>query len=70
MNNMNKVESDFMNVEELAKRLGIGKSKCYQLVKSEDLPFEVLFVGDRILISRLAYERFVESMGTLKYKVR
>ena len=54
MNNMNKIESDFMGVEELAKRLGIGKSKCYQLVKAEDLPFEVLFVGDRILISRLA----------------
>jgi len=67
MGSVDKIESDFMGVNELAKRLGIGKSKCYQLVKEEDLPFEVLFIGDRILISRLAYERFVESMGTLKY---
>ena len=66
MNNMEKIGSDFMGVKELAERLNIGKSKCYQLARNEELPFEVLFIGRRILISRLAYERFVKSMGTLK----
>ena len=67
MNNVNKIESDFMTIQELAQRLHIGKSKCYQLARNEELPFDVLFIGDRMLVSRLAYERFVESMGTLKY---
>lgn len=35
-------EKDFLTVEEVAGILRIGKSKCYQLVKSPDCPFRVL----------------------------
>jgi len=44
-----------INVEELAKILGIGRNLCYEAVRRGDIP-GVIRLGNRIVISRQAIE--------------
>ncbi len=45
---MGSKSSDFYSVKALAEKLGISRSRCYELVKQEDIPFKVLVVGGRM----------------------
>ena len=51
---------DFMSVEELAARMGIGVSLAYQLARADKLPVPAVRPGRRYLFSRRAYERLLE----------
>lgn len=63
---MGSKSSDFYSVKALAEKLGISRSRCYELVKQEDIPFEVLVVGGRILVSKVAYQKFYDMLSELK----
>ena len=47
-----------ISVEELGKRLGIGRVKTYELVHREDFP--KIAIGRRILIPVAGFEKWLE----------
>jgi excisionase family DNA binding protein len=54
---MNHEDKLVYSVTELAKLLGIGRSKAYELVRSGTVP--ALRLGRRIVIPKLALSRFL-----------
>lgn len=40
-----------MNIEALAKVLGISRARAYQLAKSDQLPIPVIKIGNRTVVS-------------------
>lgn len=51
-----------MNLEELAKKMGISRSLCYQLGRQQKLPVPVIFIGaKRMVVSRQAVHDLLES---------
>nr|WP_308626156.1 helix-turn-helix domain-containing protein [uncultured Eisenbergiella sp.] len=59
-------EKDFLTVEEVAGILRIGKSKCYDLVKSPDCPFRVLPVGRLIRVPANNFFNWYDSFAEQK----
>ena len=55
-----RLESETMKVEEAARVLGIGRQTAYDLAAQGKLP-GALRLGRRIVVSRRALERFLES---------
>ena len=53
------VGTDTMSITELAERLGVSPSTAYELAKCNELPFPAMKVGDRVLISRRAYDSWL-----------
>lgn len=47
---------EFMDLEELAARMGIGLTMAYQLAKQDALPIPVLKIGRVYRFSRRAYD--------------
>lgn len=45
-----------MSIEEVAVRLGIGRSAAYQAAREDRLPVPVIRIGKRLLVSRTAVE--------------
>lgn len=53
------VGTDTMSITELAERLGVSQSTAYELAKCNELPFPAMKVGDRVLVSRRAYDAWL-----------
>lgn len=49
------------SVEQAAKELGIGRSLCYELARSGQIP--VLRLGRRLRVPRAALDRMLEGEG-------
>jgi len=50
-----------MGMEELAGKLGISRSLCYQLGRQQKLPIPVIFIGQkRMVVSRKAVSDLLE----------
>lgn len=45
-----------MNIEDVAKVLGISRARAYQLAKNDDLPIPVIKIGNRKVVSIRAVE--------------
>lgn len=54
--NTTDLQPDFMTIEELAARMGIGLTMAYQLAKADKLPVPALKIGRVYRFSRRAYE--------------
>jgi len=54
---------EVLTVSELAKTLGIGRNSAYELIRQHKLP--ALRLGRRIVIPRVALQRFLEQAGQL-----
>ena len=50
---------DLMTMDELIKRLGLGQTKTYELQKLNELPFPVVRIGGRVMVSRRAYHAWL-----------
>lgn len=53
-------EKQNLTIEEAAAYSNIGKSKLYELTKEKNCPF-VLRVGNKILIKRLNFDKYINS---------
>lgn len=62
-NDMNRAT---LTVEEAAERLGISRTLAYELASTGRLPVPVLRLGRRIVVSRLALERVLNTDGTAR----
>lgn len=51
-------EPDLITIGELSARLGIGKTKTYQMLNSGQLPIRRIRLGEHWRFSRLEVERF------------
>jgi len=49
-----------MSITELAERLGVSPSTVYELAKCNELPIPSLKIGDRVMVSRRAYEEWLK----------
>lgn len=54
------MERELVKVPEAAQRLGIGKSKAYQMAKAGELP-GVVRIGSMTRVSLKALDQFIES---------
>jgi len=56
---IDKSNTGFLNVEDVQRRLGIGRSSAYALVRSKGFPR--VHVGSRIIIPENLFTRWVEA---------
>jgi excisionase family DNA binding protein len=49
-------ERQTLNIEDVAKRLGINRSTAYELARRDQLPVPVIRLGRRMVVSRHALE--------------
>jgi len=54
------MERELVKVPEAATRLGIGKSKAYQMAKSGELP-GVVRIGSMLRVSLRAIDQFIDA---------
>ena len=54
---------EVLTVSEVAKTLGIGRNSAYELIRQHKLP--ALRLGRRIVIPRVALQRFLDQAGQL-----
>lgn len=54
---------EVLTVPEVAKTLGIGRNSAYELIRQHKLP--ALRLGRRIVIPRVALQRFLDQAGQL-----
>ncbi len=59
----NKLRREVLTVPEVAKTLGIGRNSAYELIRQHKLP--ALRLGRRIVIPRVALQRFLDQAGQL-----
>ncbi len=59
----NKLRREVLTVSEVAKTLGIGRNSAYELIRQHKLP--ALRLGRRIVIPRVALQRFLDQAGQL-----
>ncbi|MGF1628288.1 MAG: helix-turn-helix domain-containing protein [Kiloniellaceae bacterium] len=57
MTNHRETERQTINVEEAARRLGIGRAAAYEAAKRGDLP--TIKIGRRLLVPKAAFERML-----------
>lgn len=50
------LEHDWMTLEELARRMGIGMTAAYELANADRLPIPAHRIGRRFRFSRRAYD--------------
>lgn len=55
----NTVVPDTLHISELAKRLSLSETKTYELAADNQLPFPIIRIGGRVLVSRRAYEAWI-----------
>ena len=53
---MTEIDRDTMDLEELARRMGISLTVGYELAKANRLPLPVIRVGRQYRFSRRAYD--------------
>ena len=53
--------ADTITLEELGRRLGIGRSLVYDLARRDALPVPVIRLGRRLVVSRMAVDRLLEA---------
>ena len=53
--------ADTITLEELGRRLGIGRSLVYDLARRDALPVPVNRLGLRLVVSRMAVDRLLEA---------
>lgn len=51
---------DLMTMKELQSRLGLAASKLHELTSQNELPFPVIRIGGRVLVSRRAYNAWLQ----------
>lgn len=51
--------ADTVTVEEVGRRLGIGRSLVYELARRDALPVPVIRLGRRLVVSRAALEHLL-----------
>lgn len=49
-----------MNIEAVAKVLGISRARAYQLARNDELPVPVIRVGNRMIVSIRAVEDLLD----------
>lgn len=57
-------QKDTYNIDEVAKRLGIGRNQAYKAARSGEIP--ALRIGGRWLVPRVALERMLAGAGQQK----
>lgn len=55
-------EPKFFSVSEISDILGLSRSRTYELICSEDCPFNAIKVGKRICIPANSFYRWYESL--------
>ncbi len=53
---LEQVQRDTLDIETVAKRLGINRSTAYDLARRDQLPVPVIRLGRRMVVSRLALD--------------
>lgn len=53
---LDQVQRDTLNIETVAKRLGINRSTAYELARRDELPVPVIRLGRRMVVSRQALD--------------
>lgn len=63
----NRNECRTLHVEDVQNILGIGRSQAYMLVRkasvSDDAPFKVMRLGNRLLVSKKSFDDYLEANG-------
>lgn len=54
------VVPDTITIPQLAKRLGLSEAKAYELAQANDYPFPIIRIGGRVMVSRHAYEAWLD----------
>jgi len=56
-----------LHVEDIQNILGIGRSQAYMMVRnasvSDDAPFKVMRLGNRLLVSKKSFDDYLEANG-------
>ena len=52
--------AETQSLEELGRRLGIGRSLVYELARRDALPVPVIRLGRRVVVSRSAVDRLLD----------
>ena len=56
-----------LHVDDVQNILGIGRSQAYLLVRraavSDDAPFKVMRLGNRLLVSKKSFDEYLEANG-------
>nr|WP_296457651.1 helix-turn-helix domain-containing protein [uncultured Acetatifactor sp.] len=69
MNTTKKQDRLTLRVEECADLLGICRSAAYNLVRqaesSKGKPFQVIRIGNSLLISKKSFQEFLETNGLM-----
>ncbi len=55
------VERQTLNIEDVAKRLGINRSTAYDLARRDQLPVPVIRLGRRMVVSRHALDALLST---------
>lgn len=53
-------EPDWLPVNEVAKRLGIGRTTAWTMLKEGRFPLPTLRVGRKTVVSKVVYQRYLE----------
>ncbi|MBD5508860.1 MAG: helix-turn-helix domain-containing protein [Lachnospiraceae bacterium] len=62
--NVSLREKEFINVKELADILGVSRSHAYELLNSDDCPFNAVKIGKkRIVIPTNSFYRWYDSLA-------
>lgn len=56
-----RAERDTLTLAELASRMGIGKTRAYELAQKNELPIPALRIGREYRFSHRALERWLDS---------
>lgn len=56
-------EPKFFSVPEIGRILGISSSKAYELMASDNCPFNVVKIGKRICIPANSFYKWYESLA-------
>ena len=66
-NNKKNYECRTLHVEDIQNILGIGRSQAYMMVRkasvSDDAPFKVMRLGNRLLVSKKSFDDYLEANG-------
>lgn len=56
-------EPNFFSVSDISNILGVSRSKTYELVCSDDCPFNAVKIGKRICIPANSFYKWYESLA-------
>ena len=55
-------EPNFISVPEIGEMIGISRTKAYELICSEDCPFNAVKIGKRICVPANSFYKWYESL--------